>query len=300
MAANPLPSLITAELWRLWEETAAVTPGIRLGGIYANKSCYHNTVSANKAKWPGAYCIKLPLDLNDGPKDKARGIDWTMSDAEMVKRTGYLKRAADHPIDNRLQAMREFIGTIDNKNVFCYIRDTDHGPWRFDGGRDSTHLWHIHGSFWTAYVGNWEKLRKISSVWSGQIWEDWLKQEGEDDDMNATELLNFIRTQPILWPSTAMKDRMVERGWPVAGMTLAQLLCYTFESSGYTIPAATAAKLEEILVAAQDDGNVEVQLPPEYLLVLQDIRNNMATEEDVRDAVADLGEGGSSQVRADT
>lgn len=67
--------------------------------------------------------------------------------------------------------------------------------------------------------------------------------------------------------------------------------------------AATAAKLDAILAAALDDGDMTVVLPPDALGVLTELRDAVAAlpdEAEVRDAVADLGEGGAAQVRADT
>lgn len=173
MSNNPDPAHITDAMWRLWEECAASIPGVRLGGIYANKSCYHNTVSANQAAWPGVYCVRLPLDLTE-PSDKARAIDLTMSDEQMILRTGYLKASALDPDDDRLRGVREFIGTLDCQNVACYIKDTEEGPWRWDGSRDDSHLWHIHISVFTKFCGTWDGyLDGVLSVLRGESYDEW-------------------------------------------------------------------------------------------------------------------------------
>lgn len=170
--SNPDPANITDAMWKLWESAVAAIPGVKLGGIYASKPGYHNTVNANSS---GDYSKTLPLDTQYQPKDKARAIDLTMSDAEMRKRTGYLKAAAEHPEDNRLDAIRSFIGTVDSSQVFCMIHDTDSGgAWRYDYGRDSSHLWHIHISVFTKYCAQWtDGLEAVASVLAGETWEAW-------------------------------------------------------------------------------------------------------------------------------
>lgn len=189
MAANPDPARITDAMWRFWETCLGFIPGLRLGGIYANKSGYHNTVKANQSSWPGEYSTRLSLDTQYPPKDKARGIDLTMSTAEMTKRTGYLKRAAEHPDDDRLNCIREFIGTLDGHRVYCKIKDDDTGAtWRDDWTRDSSHLWHEHISVLTKYAAQWAAgrsqpgLEAVASVLSGETWEAWLARKGGGDD----------------------------------------------------------------------------------------------------------------------
>jgi hypothetical protein len=170
---NPNPELITDEMWQLWLGAEAVIPGVRLSGIYADKKGYHNTVKANQKKWPGTYSIELDLDLKHGNLDKARAIDLTMSDSEMVKWTQRVKKSALDPHDNRLQAVREFYGTLDNKTVYGLIKDSETGDWR-PSSADSTHLWHGHTSIFTAFVNNWPMLSPVVSVWQGQTLEEWV------------------------------------------------------------------------------------------------------------------------------
>ena len=36
MSANPNPARVTGAMWRLWEESRAVNPGVKLGGSTSN------------------------------------------------------------------------------------------------------------------------------------------------------------------------------------------------------------------------------------------------------------------------
>lgn len=166
--SNPSPSRITASMWRLW--TDRPVRAWLLGGIYAHKSGYHNTRSANQANWPNNYSIRMPLD-QQGPSDKAAAIDYTMSDAEMRRRTGYLRDAAASG-DPRLAAVREFYGTLNSSTVFGRIKDSRGGAWRASSA-DSSHLWHIHISFFRAYVNTWAELEPVLSVLAGESLATW-------------------------------------------------------------------------------------------------------------------------------
>ena len=203
MAANPNPTYITDSEWHLWEMSTTFIPGVRLGGIYANKSGYHNTVNANKVSWPGNYSIRLPLDLTE-PSGKARALDLTMSDAEMTKRTGYLKAAALHPDDDRLGCMREFYGTLNGTTVYGLTHDSENAAWR-SSTSDTSHLWHIHLSFFTKYCDDWDAapgvygLAGVASVLSGQTWESWVADGGGDFDMGITSKeLNQLVLYPLV------------------------------------------------------------------------------------------------------
>lgn len=172
MAKNPDPLRITNEMWMLWEEAERVIPGVRLGGIYADKKGYHNTVYANKANWPGNYSIELVLDTEYGNLNRARGIDLTMSTEEMIKWTRRMKNSALDPADFRLDCMREFYGTLDGKTVYGLIKDSVTGEWRRSTA-DSTHLWHGHGSIFARFVNNWIMLSGLVSVWAGESLVEW-------------------------------------------------------------------------------------------------------------------------------
>lgn len=171
--ANPNPARITNPLWRVWEESSRIIPGVRLGGIYADKNGYHDTRNSNP---PGDYSVVLTLD-KQGPGDKAAAIDLTMSDGQMRLRTGYLKTACFHPDDDRVNGMREFYGTLDSRTVYGLIQNQPGGPWQ-QSYSDSSHLWHIHISIFRAFVDRWDMLEPLVSVLSGETWEAWKARKG--------------------------------------------------------------------------------------------------------------------------
>lgn len=176
--ANPDPAHITDPMWKLWTDRPSLS--WKLGGIYANKKGYHNTVLANKAHWPDNYSIELPLDLVSYNRDKARAIDYTMSDSEMVKWTHRMQASALNPRDHRLAAVKEFYGTLDNKTVYGLSKDNTSGPWNRSTS-DPSHLWHGHISIFTAYVNNWLMLEPILSVMEGETFEEWSNKEMATD-----------------------------------------------------------------------------------------------------------------------
>lgn len=170
MSPNPDPARITDEMWRLWEERP--NKAWKLGGIYANKPAYHNSVFANQKNWPNNYSIQLPLDLVNVNRDKARAIDYTMTEAEMIKTTKRMRDSALNPADDRLAAVKEFYGTLDGKIVYGLSKDNVDGPWERSSA-DSSHIWHEHISIFTAFVNKWTMLEPILSVLSGESLLDW-------------------------------------------------------------------------------------------------------------------------------
>lgn len=187
---------ITDAVWWLWTWCEANIAGARLAGIYANKSGYHNTVNSNKKSYPGNYSIRLSADLTE-PANVARGFDLTLGPDEMIRLTGYLQRAALHPDDDRLNAMREFYGTLDGWSVYGLINSGPGTAWAF-GSSDSSHLWHIHFSFFTSTVDVLAAMQAIASVLAGVTWEQWRAGEvpgtGEGEE---SDVLTAIQTKDV-------------------------------------------------------------------------------------------------------
>lgn len=232
---NPDPTHITDAMWQLWLACAVAIPGVQLGGIYAVKSGYHNTVNSNKKTWPGDYSIRLSLDLTQ-PDDKARAIDLTMDDAQMALRTGYLRASALDSADDRMGPVREFYGTLDGSRVYGLIKDDEDGPWR-GATSDDTHLWHIHISIFTTYCDVWPALAGVADVLAG----------GNGENMLTPEEFNLLWANAwITQQQSSMTDPIVVPAHPSTsypGYTAPNLQAQALRAAGDVDEAAIAAAL---------------------------------------------------------
>lgn len=173
---NPNPNLITDATWWLWERLHALEPSTQLGGIYANKSGYHNTRSANQRSWPGNYSARDAEDLT-GP-DKASALDWTFPEAQrgdygrISKYAGRLLASGRDMDDPRLNGLREFYGNAD------WDLEVEGWDARYlrTASSDSSHLWHIHFSFDRSLSDDMDNMRAILSVVAGETVTQWRGQ----------------------------------------------------------------------------------------------------------------------------
>jgi hypothetical protein len=174
MATNPNPARITDASWWLMEQLLGLQPGTQNGGIYADKSGYHNTRAANEAKWPSNYSIREAEDQG-GPDDKAAACDWTFPDAQggnYVTISRYFRlllASGQDSNDPRLDGWRECFGQADN--------DTEVEGWDFRHDRtttsDNSHLWHIHLSEDRDKVASYDNKKALLSVLKGETVDQW-------------------------------------------------------------------------------------------------------------------------------
>lgn len=177
---------ITGELWDFSQACVAAVPGTTSGGIYADKSGFHNTVDRNLQRWPGSYSIKLPI-LREAPTDKARAFDWVFPEAQRGnygRINLYSSRllAASQAKDPRLRGLYEWFGTRDGANI-------GYNCWKdYPSSSDDSHDWHLHFSFVTPYVHSVQLFTGILSVLfpGGSIGgDDMLCKFGEESDKVA-------------------------------------------------------------------------------------------------------------------
>lgn len=190
-APNPNPARITSAMWHFWTRFDSLEPTARLGGIYTDKPGYHDYRSGLPVS---DYSRRDVAADRDGPADKASAFDLTLSDAAMKKYTTRLDTAA-RARDPRLYIggvpiIREFIGTKDNKSVYCYVLTggkplgvgADAGV---DYGRDTTHLWHIHISVIRRYCASAEAMDRLYSVMSGETLAAWRARTSKETFMST-------------------------------------------------------------------------------------------------------------------
>lgn len=174
---NPNPAVITGEMWWLWEQLHELEPGSQLGGIYANKSGYHNTRNGNAA---GNYSVREAED-HQGPGDKAAALDWTFPNAQrgdystIAKYTKRLLASGHDHDDPRLNGLREFYGQADSDS---HVEGWDCRH-LVDVTSDSSHLWHIHFSISRAHVTDLATMRALLSVLRGESTAQWLRANGQ-------------------------------------------------------------------------------------------------------------------------
>lgn len=147
------------------------------GGIYANKSGYHNSRNRLKANpaWRDDYSIQLAADKL-GPGDLGSAIDLTFKSAQRGNYENIAKYSrrlyeAGRDDDPRTYPMREFYGNTDadpQVEGWSYYRNEPRSS-------DPSHAWHIHISIYRKYINDQAAMRNILSIWNG-----------EDDDMSIS------------------------------------------------------------------------------------------------------------------
>lgn len=114
------------------------------------------------------YSVQLQLD-REGAAGAASAVDWSMSDSLMRTVTARLRDAALHAEDDRLDVVREFYGTLNSSSVYGLSHNGYGQTWDF-ASADSTHLWHIHLSFFRKHSNDHAGIDKVLSVVRGESW----------------------------------------------------------------------------------------------------------------------------------
>jgi hypothetical protein len=166
----------------LWKQFDLLHPAAQLGGIYANKSGYHNTRNNNVRSWPGNYSYAQYAVDREGAGDYASAIDLTFPDAQArnyaniatFSRRLHAAGQAGRAADPRTVYMREFYGNTDGDTAVEGWDYARHSP----ASSDSSHLWHIHISIHRKYANDQKAMRAILSILKGETPRQWLVAEG--------------------------------------------------------------------------------------------------------------------------
>lgn len=206
---NPSPRRISGAIWRLWTDFDAHEPEALLGGVYAAKPGYHNFRDALPSS---DYSVEDVAADRRGPGGYASALDISLPPEQMRLYTARLDRAARQR-DPRLYTsrgpvLREFIGTLDSRTVYCYVLvggrplgvGADAGP---DPGRDETHLWHVHLSFIRQFCDDWSALDGVLSVLVGESPTSWAARTREEGNVTITQDIYRLLEEGKRPPGTA-------------------------------------------------------------------------------------------------
>lgn len=245
----------------------------------------HLSGSHRSQEWIGnsKYCTNRVYTVQPGlvgeqPRHVA-GLDFTPgSGALMVE----LCRRIDKAVrSGMLEEVREFYGNVDGD----LIVDGWNNVLDRAASSDSSHLWHFHLSIDRRLCDRLDVMEKIYTAVTGETMA-----------LTTTDLQNVSKAVWELYrviDGINMQDTMayIKHG-------VQQLLARPLIAEEQV--AAVAAELVAAVVAAPDNPLSETDVQA-LLAVVEPFLAALAEKQraEVRDAVADLGEGGAAQVRAD-
>lgn len=172
-----MPGYAPESIRACFEAVKREIPSVQLGGIYGNwKTGYHNSRAENP---PNNYSVQRPDDKR-GDAWAGSALDLTFPNpADIRQCTGRLITATKAK-DPRVWCLREFFGTVDSKTVTGLdVRDN---RWVTS---DTSHLWHIHLSFYRLYATDKRACLGVAEVITG-------KTTGMDSDMTPEETEKMI------------------------------------------------------------------------------------------------------------
>lgn len=150
-------------IWNLWYAIEREIPKALLAGIVGDSQHGFGYHLARNELPPTDYSVTLPHDRK-GKADAASALDVSLPPDLMIACTKRLVAAA-RAGDPRLRALREFCGTTDGRRTHPFdLSNGQDGP--LDSW-DSSHLTHIHLSFYREFADDTAALLPIAEVLAG-------------------------------------------------------------------------------------------------------------------------------------
>lgn len=162
-----MPGFASPEIQLMANTWVENTPGARFGGIVSYQEprygYHHGRIylpSDDDSVW-------LPEDKQGDPAASC-AIDVLNTAEQMRIQTKRLLDSALDMDDPRLNGVRHFAGTLDNRNVTAY----DCHFLKYSSGFDDSHLSHIHFEIKRAHYNNWPLMQNFLSVILGATMSD--------------------------------------------------------------------------------------------------------------------------------
>lgn len=174
---NPNPATITDAAWWLWLRLKELEPRTQLGGILAWKKGFHSTGQYNLEHYPDNYSIRDAVNRSGSWwRDKASALDWTFPDAQggtyttIAKYTARVLASGRDTNDPRLDLiMHEVYGNADSDST---VEGWDEYH-ETSVTSDSSHLWHLHFSFFRSKCGDFWGMWALLTVLMGWSVAQW-------------------------------------------------------------------------------------------------------------------------------
>lgn len=224
------------------------------------------------------YCTDRHYTVQSGLTDTQRrhvaGFDFNPgSDAAMKALSRRIIAAMKA---GRLDEVVEFFGTTDGRTVDGWDNRRNR-----KATSDSSHLWHWHLSIDRRHCADRRLMERIVAI-----------ALGEDDDMQLSDRVNLVQRPDVKYSSTATTVEGVLASTNYYVLQTRNKLLAEMAALRTQLAAVTAALESLAQAVTAGGGSVDVAAIKAHI----DVRV-AEVRADLRDAVADLGEGGAAQVR---
>lgn len=184
----------------------AAIPSAQLSGIIGDQNHDYGYHRGRDFISPNDYSCQQSDD-KQGSGQAANGLDVSLPPDQMQAVTRRLSACVDNG-DSRLQALREFYGTMDGVNVTG--RDVRTKAWVTS---DDSHLWHVHLSGYRRWADDHAAWQQIASAFIGSGSDS--GGSGGSEDMGTFETNASHKTQAVTnaWKTLYITDDDNSQTW---------------------------------------------------------------------------------------